>query len=97
MFEGHINRKAFADGRENQVLQRFRWTELVARLEATRELRDELAKGSQGGFEAFGEVRRETSEKGKTTVNQTSLAHGKEAPLQSGRAASGAVHGDKEK
>ena len=65
MFEGHINRQAFVDGRESEVLQRFRWTELVARLEATRELRAELARSSAGGFEAFGEVRRETCDKGK--------------------------------
>ena len=30
MFEGDINRKTFVDGRESEVLQRFRWTELVA-------------------------------------------------------------------
>ncbi|MBX7513884.1 hypothetical protein K3179_04900 [Qipengyuania sp. GH38] len=97
MFEGHINRKAFVEGRESEVLQRFRWTELVARLEATRELRAELAKGSVGGFEAFGEVRRENCENGKSAINHTDLVHGKVAGLNPSRAANGAVHGDKEK
>ena len=96
MFEGHINRKAFVDGRESEVLQRFRWTELVARLEATRELRDELARSSAGGFEAFGQARRENCENSKTAINHSDLAHGKEGALDDGAAANGAVHGDEE-
>ena len=97
MFEGHFNRTAFVDGRESEVLQRFRWTELVARLEATRELRAELAKSSAGGFQAFGDARRETCENGKSAINHSDLAHGKDEPLNDGAAANGAVHGDEEK
>ena len=96
MFEGHINRQAFVDGRESEVLQRFRWTELVARLEATRELRAELARSSAGGFQAFGEARRETCDKGKCAGNHTDLAHGKGEPLNGADAADGAAHGDEE-
>ncbi|MBX7491627.1 hypothetical protein K3163_00230 [Qipengyuania sp. 1NDW9] len=97
MFEGHINKKAFVQGRESDVLHQFRWTDLVAKLSATRELREELSKSETGGFEAFGEVRRESDEESKRPVNQADLTHGKSSGLESGRAANGAVHGDREK
>jgi hypothetical protein len=97
MFEGHINKKAFTQSRESDVLHQFRWTDLVARLSATRELREELSKGEAGGFEAFGEVRRESDEESKRPINQTDLSHGKSSGLETGRAANGAVHGDREK
>ena len=97
MFEGHINKKAFVQGRESDVLHQFRWTDLVAKLSATRELREELSKSETGGLEAFGEVRRESDEESKRPVNQADLTHGKSSGLESGRAANGAVHGDREK
>ena len=97
MFEGQINKKPFAPGRESDVLRQFRWTDLVARLSATRELRDELAKGEVGGFEAFGEVRREHDSESKQGVYHAALADGKSAALETGRAANGAAHGDREK
>ena len=97
MFEGHINRKSFAQERENEVLHQFRWTELVARLSATRELREELRRGEQGGFEAFADARRKNDDESKRPVNHTDLAHGKEAGLSRGGAADGAVQGDREK
>lgn len=96
MFEGQINKKTVEQARESEVLHRFRWTELVAKLSATRELREELSKGEHGGFEAFGEVRRENGEESKRAVNQNALAHGKTEALAQGRAANGAVQGDRE-
>ena len=97
MFEGHINKKTLQEARESEVLHQFRWTELVAKLSATRELREELARGEHGGFEAFGEIRREHDGESKRAVNQTGLAHGKDEALGRGRAATGAVQGDREK
>ena len=97
MFEGHINKKNFAQARESEVLHQFRWTELVAKLYATRELREELGRSDQGGFEAFAKARRENEEESKRPVNHTDLAHGKVPPLSSGGAADGAVQGDREK
>lgn len=97
MFEGHINKKTVGETRENEVLRQFRWTELVARLSATRELREELAKGENGGFGAFGNVRRENDGESKRTVNHSGLTHGKSEALGQGRAANGAVQGDREK
>lgn len=97
MFEGQINKKTVRDARESDGLHQFRWTELVAKLSATRELREELAKGDHGGFEAFGEVRKENCGESKRTINQTGLAHGKTEAIGQVRAANGAVQGDREK
>ena len=97
MFEGQFKKKSTEPNRESEVLHQFRWTELVAKLSATRELREELAKSEAGGFEAFGEVRRETGAESKRAVNHTGLVHGKSEALGQGRAATGAVHGDREK
>ena len=97
MFEGQFNKQSVEDARKTDVLHQFRWTELVAKLSATRELREELARGEQGGFEAFGEVRRSHGDESKQAVNQDALAHGKSDALGQGRAATGAVHGDREK
>ena len=97
MFEGQFNRKNDASTRESEVLHQFRWTELVAKLSATRELREELAKGEHGGFQSFGEVRRENDEESKRTVNHNGLTHGKIKPLGRDRAADGAVQDDREK
>lgn len=96
MFEGQFNRATRQEPRENAALRQFRWTDLVARLAATRDLRDELAK-VDGGFNAFGDARREGFEEGKVGVNHDALAHGKTTGLSLGSAASDAVQGDREK
>lgn len=96
MFEGQINKKTVGETRENEVLHQFRWTELVAKLSATRELREELARSDNGGFEAFGDARRENDAESKRAVNHSGLTHGKSEALGQGRAANGAVQGDRE-
>ncbi|MBX7482308.1 hypothetical protein [Qipengyuania qiaonensis] len=95
MFEGHINRADFPEPRESTVLRQFRWTDLVAKLAATRELRDELAK-VDGGFNAFGEARREGVDDSKPSLNHDDLSHGKTSGLSLGEAASDAAQGDRE-
>lgn len=97
MFEGQFNKRTIEEARQGDALHQFRWTELVARLSATRELREELSRHETGGFEAFGEVRRESCEESKRAVNHTALAHGKTDELGQGRAAKGAAQGDREK
>jgi hypothetical protein len=96
MFEGHINGAILRDARETPVLRQFRWTDLVAKLAATRDLRDELAKGN-GGFSAFADARRESAGESKPVVNHDDLSHGKAAGLSLGDAAHDAVQGDREK
>ena len=96
MFEGQINKPDVKEPLESTVLRQFRWTDLVAKLAATRELRDELAK-VDGGFNAFREARRETEEESKPAVNHDALSDGKRQGLSLGKAASDAVQGDREK
>ena len=95
MFEGQINKPDVKEPLESTVLRQFRWTDLVAKLAATRELRDELGK-VDGGFNAFGEARREGCEESKPPVNHDDLSHGKTSGLSLGQAASDAVQGDRE-
>ncbi|QKG70956.1 hypothetical protein [Erythrobacter mangrovi] len=95
MFEGQFNRTGVPETRESADLQRFRWTDLVARLAATRDLRDEIAR-VEGGFGAFAEVRREGGEKGKDAVYHDGSGHGKAGKLGLGTAANDAVQGDRE-
>lgn len=96
MFEGHIKKAPSREAQESSVLRQFRWSDLVAKLAATRELRDELAK-VDGGFNAFREARRETEEESKPAVNHDALSDGKRQGLSLGKAAKDAVQGDREK
>ena len=95
MFEGHINRASFGVSRESEDLRRFRWTDLVARLAATRELRDELSKHGEGDFSAFATVRRE-GEEGKPSVNHEGSTYRKATALKLDATAKNAVQGDRE-
>ncbi len=95
MFEGQIDRTDVQKPRKNTVLRQFRWTDLVAKLAANRELRDELGK-VDGGFNAFGEARREGCEESKSMLNHDDLNHGKPSGLGWGNTASNAVQGDRE-
>ncbi|MEZ5681094.1 MAG: hypothetical protein R3E14_07315 [Erythrobacter sp.] len=96
MYEGHFNRAGFPETRDSADLRRFQWTDLVARIAATRDLRDEFAR-IEAGFGAFGEVRREGNEKGKQPGNHDASGHGKGTGLSLDPAANDAVHGDREK
>lgn len=96
MFEGHIKKAGLQEPGESTVLRQFRWTDLVAKLAATRDLRDELAKG-EAGFDAFGSVRRETGDESKLVVNRDALNDGKPTGLSLGEVASDAAQGDREK
>ena len=96
MFEGHINKQLFRDPADRADLRQFRWTDLVAKIAATRDLREEMDR-IEGGFEAFGEARRETPQESKPTVNHDDLSRGKDTGLSLGNAASDAVQGERKK
>ena len=76
MIEGQFQRADLGERRDSADLRRFRWTDLVARLAATRELREEIDK-LEGGFTAFAEVRREGGEKHEVAVNHDVSTDGK--------------------
>ena len=97
MIEGQFTKKSEETAQSKDVLHKFRWTELVAKLSATRDFREEVARRECAGFESFGEARREKEGESKRSVYHDGLAHGKSEPLNKGSAANGAVHGDREK
>lgn len=96
MYEGRFKAKSVEEASESTGLRQFRWTDLVAKLAATRELRDELDK-IDGGFNAFAEARREGCQESKLAVNQAALSDGKAVGLGLGDAAGSAAQGDREK
>ncbi|WP_370190385.1 hypothetical protein [Qipengyuania sp.] len=96
MYEGRFKAKSVGEPGKSPDLRQFRWTDLVAKLAASRDLRDELHK-VDGGFNAFAEARRESCQESKPTVNQAALSDGKAAGLGLGDAAGNAVQGDREK
>lgn len=107
MFEGHIKALGLGEADESSVMRQLRWTDLVARLEATRELRAELGRPSESGFAAFsaqqGEAKSACSdaklhggENGKRAVNQDVLSHGKVMPRRQTAVANDAADGDRD-
>jgi hypothetical protein len=96
MFEGHIRGIDYAESGDSPVMRQLRWTDLMARLAATRDLREELSEGENGKATSFAGFRCETREEGKRAVNQDVLSHGKFARLGPGKAANDALHGDRE-
>ncbi|TMM48146.1 hypothetical protein [Qipengyuania marisflavi] len=96
MYEGQFNAEHIGEPRESDVLRRFRWTDLVAKLAATRDLRDELTRTGEGDFSAFADARRESSDESKRPINHDALSAGKPDAVILGEAANCAVQGDRE-
>ncbi len=96
MFEGQI-KSSEADGTaESQVLRQLRWTDLVARLAATRDLREELGPTGEAGFAGFSTSLPELDDKGKRPGNQDILRHGKFTRSKPADAANDAAQGDRD-
>lgn len=109
MFEGHIKHLGLDETDESSVLRHMRWTDLVARLEATRELRAELKRSHSSSFTAFsaqlGEApgdgggtaeKDQFGENGKRGINQDVLSHGKFSRRRPVAVANDAAHGDRD-
>ena len=109
MFEGHIKHLGLDETDESSVLRHMRWTDLVARLEAARELRAKLKRSHSSSFSAFsahlGEAPEEdegnagkdrTGENGKRGINQDVLSHGKFSRRRPVAVANDAAHGDRD-
>ena len=99
MFEGHAIHVAFEDAADEPALRRLHWSDLVARLEAARDLRMVLGgtspaisasfgRGAAGYFAAAGE--------GKPGVNQEGLGHCKSADGRDISTPHPATDGDRE-
>lgn len=97
MFEGPIKAANVAGGKESPVLRQLRWTDLVARIAATRETRIgscELSTETDASFAAF---HRTAENDAQTGVNRDALRHGKLSRLFPPDAAQDAGEGDREK
>jgi hypothetical protein len=99
MFEGHIKAsRADAQGEqgESQHLHQLRWTDLVARLAATRDLRAEMGHTGEAGFASFSASLPELGENSKRDGNQDILRHGKFTGSRPAAAANDAAKGDRD-
>ena len=96
MFEGHINTSQAEAQGESQDLRQLRWTDLVARLAATRDLREELDHTGEAGFAGFSTSLPELGDKGKRDGNQDILRHGKFNGSKPSLAANDTAQGDRD-
>lgn len=96
MYEGPIQAADFAGSEESPILRQLRWTDLVARIAATRETRPGApppAGEPQGSFTAF---HRDSDAEGQQRVNRDALTHGKLSRIIPPDAANNAGDGDRE-
>jgi len=80
MYEGSILKDHLAETGDGLALRELAWSDLVARLAATRDLRGEVLRGpclAGGGFDHFAQLRREAGFEGKRGVNRNALVDGK--------------------
>ncbi|WP_390547302.1 hypothetical protein [Qipengyuania sp. MTN3-11] len=96
MFEGQIKGIDYPETGDSPVLRQLRWTDLMARLAATRDLREEAGLGAGERVASFAGFRRETGEEGKGSFNQDVLSRGKFARLDVANADDDAADGDRE-
>ena len=104
MFEGQIEPIEAELAKDSPVLRHLRWTDLVARLAATRDYRQETNGNGEGGFASFstalpeagGDARDQIGEKGKRVGNHDALSHGKFAAAKPGAAANDAARSDRD-
>ena len=104
MFEGPIKAADLARSEETPILRQLRWTDLVARIAATRDLRTapnlaaDSAEDVPGSFAAFhlGGADTNRLETGQRAVNRDALSHGKLARINPSDAANNAESGDRE-
>ena len=99
MYEGPIKAADLAWGEETPILRQLRWTDLVARIAATRDLRTNPTLSTETGDDAagsFASFHLDAHEKGQRAVNRDALSHGKLTRLNPFDAANSAESGDRE-
>ena len=96
MYEGPIQAVDYAGSEESPILRQLRWTDLVARIAATRETRlpgHGAGEEPQASFAAF---HREAAHQGQQRVNRDALSHGKLSRIMPFDTAENAGNGDRE-
>ena len=96
MFEGRIKPADYDKSSDSPVLRRLRWTDLVARLEASRELRQEAERPCDASFASLDPRNGANPKEDKSDVNHDALSHGKTRPVTVGEAAGKAANTDRE-
>lgn len=97
MYEGPIKAADYANAGESPVLRHLRWTELVARIAATRDVRQSLSEEGKGGQASFAAFHCRPQQESKQAGNHDVLSHGKIVRLSRAQAADDAAPGDREK
>ncbi len=96
MYEGPIQAADFAGSEESPILRQLRWTDLVARIAATRDLRPAPVGSADDAHASFAAFHREPGGEGQHPVNRDALAHGKLSRIMPPDAANTAGDGDRE-
>jgi len=96
MFQGPIQAADYAASEETPILRQLRWTDLVARIAATREVRGVAPTPSEEVQASFAAFHHEPLSEGQQAVNRDALTHGKFARLSGPGAANNADRGDRE-
>lgn len=96
MYEGPIHAADYAGNEESPFLRQLRWTELVARIAATRDMRPNTFSVSEEPHGSFAAFHRETTPEGQQRVNRDALTRGKLSRIMTPDAANNAGDGDRE-
>ena len=97
MFEGPIQAADYAGSEESPILRQLRWTDLVARLAVTRDMRTVSVETHEERLASFAAFHRQGGgDEGQQPVNRDALTHGKLSRLNPPHAANNAGDGDRE-
>lgn len=96
MYEGPIRAADHAGSEESPILRQLRWTDLVARIAATRDLRAATIPVVDEGQASFAAFHRDATDSAQQAVNRDALSHGKLARLSPPDTAKNAGSGDRE-
>lgn len=77
MYEGPIKAADYAGSEESPMLRQLRWTDLVARIAATRETRPPAFSVPDEPPASFTAFHRDSEHQGQQRVNRDALTHGK--------------------
>ncbi len=96
MYEGPIQAADYAGSEESPILRQLRWTDLVARIAATRETRPVACPAGDEPHASFAAFHRDHGQESQQGVNRDALTHGKLSRIITPDAANNAGDGDRE-
>lgn len=96
MYEGPIQAADYAGSDESPILRQLRWTDLVARIAATRDLRAATPAAGEERQASFAAFHRDAAGEDQQGINRDALSHGKLPRLSPPDTANNAGPGDRE-